>query len=351
MTSPTSAPELFVAAVSSQIGDLVDIGDAVAAGHCAPALARSTAMQSAATSEDVAPPDLAASAAEKALKHSGIDPESIGLLLHANFTYQGHDIWPAASYVQRRTGARRALALEIRQASNGGMAALQIAANYLGSSSLDHALITTGDRFVQPHFDRWRSDPGTVYGDGGTALILGTEGFAQLIAIHSRSEPELERMHRGDDPFARTSLQYRTPVNLDLLKRQYISRAGSGTTVARVSRGLLDVVAAALDDSGLTIDDVAHVVVPNFGRRRLEAGFLTPLGIPIEKTLWEWTRTVGHLGPGDQIAGLDHLLRTRTVAEGDHCLMLGVGAGFSWTCAILRFTDTCRANGARLDRS
>jgi 3-oxoacyl-[acyl-carrier-protein] synthase-3 len=55
---------------------------------------------------------------------------------------------------------------------------------------------------------------------------------------------------------------------------------------------------------------------------------------------------VGHLGAGDQICGFNHLLETDRVRPGDRVMLLGVGAGFSWSCAVLEvlepFSPTAR---------
>ena len=72
-----------------------------------------------------------------------------------------------------------------------------------------------------------------------------------------------------------------------------------------------------------------------FGRRRLESSFIRPLGLDLDRTTWSWSRSVGHLGAGDQFAGLDHLVATGALAAGQRVLLLGVGAGFSWSAVVL----------------
>lgn len=52
-------------------------------------------------------------------------------------------------------------------------------------------------------------------------------------------------------------------------------------------------------------------------------------------TNWEWSRTVGHLGAGDQFASLAHLVDSGRARPGDRCVLIGVGAGYSWGCAVV----------------
>ena len=81
------------------------------------------------------------------------------------------------------------------------------------------------------------------------------------------------------------------------------------------------------------------VVLPHFGHRRLDSIFLTPFGIAPDRTCWEWSRTVGHLGAADQYAGLDHLVGTGRAAPGDRCVLISVGAGYSWGAAVLEILE------------
>ncbi|NUR89444.1 MAG: 3-oxoacyl-ACP synthase [Nonomuraea sp.] len=287
---------------------------------------------------------MAARAAGRALRRSGLRPEDVRLILHATAYYQGQDLWPAPSYVQRVAVGNRCTAIEVRQMSNGGMAALELGAAYLGAApGREGVLLTAADRFCPPGFDRWRSDPGTIYGDGGAALTLSsTGGFARLVSLVSVSDPELEGMHRGDDAFAPAAFTHRCPVDMDRWKRQYVRRAGMGASVLRVSAGHREAVEGALAEAGTGLDGVDWFVVPHFGLRRLRSGYFTPFGIDPDRTTWSWARGVGHLGAADQFAGLDHLVSAGRAGPGQRLLLMGVGAGFTWSCAVVEIVDRPR---------
>jgi 3-oxoacyl-[acyl-carrier-protein] synthase-3 len=280
--------------------------------------------------------ELAAAAARTALTDAGVEAAAVDLVVHADVYYQGQDLWSAASYVQREVGAGAATAVELRQLSNGGMAAVDLAAGYLTGRDLDLALLTTGDRFAAPGFDRFTSDPGTVYGDGGTALVLSrTTGFAVLRSFAHASDPELERMHRGDDPFGAAPFSVRPRVDLDPLKKAFLAGTNSRDVAERVRRGQESAIARSLDDAGVKIRDIDRFVLPHFGYGRLQSAFVRPLGIDIERTTWGLARTVGHLGAGDQFAGLARLRADGELHPGDAVLLVGIGAGFSWSAAVL----------------
>ena len=67
----------------------------------------------------------------------------------------------------------------------------------------------------------------------------------------------------------------------------------------------------------------------------MSACFYEPFEIDPGRTTWDWSRTIGHLGAADQFAGLDHLRRSGKLAVGDLVVLMSVGAGYSWGCAVL----------------
>ncbi|MGV9823244.1 ketoacyl-ACP synthase III family protein [Nocardia xishanensis] len=326
---------IYIRGVGSALAARLPISGAVAAGQCPPEIADATGIESAAVSDHAAGVELAAAAARAALTDAGADPARIDLIAHSNVYYQGHDLWSPSAYIQREVGAVGAVAVEVRQMSNGGMAAIDLAAAYLSARDGDLALVTTGDRFAPPGFNRWISDPGTIYGDGGTALILSrTDGFAVFRSFVQSADASLEAMHRGDDPFGVAPFSIRERVDLDPLKKAFLAEAHVLSTVEKVRRGQERVIARSLDDAGVKISDIDWFVLPHFGIRRLRSTFLRPFEIDIERTSWNVARSVGHLGAGDQIAGLAHLRAENLLRPGDAVLFAGVGAGFSWSAAV-----------------
>ena len=329
--------DLFVRGNGIRLPAFLPIADAVADGSCDPRLARRTDMVSVSVSPGESAAEMAVHAARVALDRAGSTAADVDLILHADTYYQGQDLWPVASYIQRETVRNQCMAVEIRQMSSGGMAALELATAYLTAHrGRRDALLTTADRFCLPGIDRWRTDPGTPYADGGTAIVLSTrEGYAQLRSIVILSDPELEGVHRGDEPFGPAPFTFRVPVDFEAAKAAFAQQYGLSYAVSRVKAWQQATIKGALADADLELADVDWVVLPHFGRRRLEAGYFREFGIDPARTSWEWSRTVGHLGAGDQFASLGHLVDTGRARPGDRCLLVGVGAGYTWGCAVL----------------
>jgi 3-oxoacyl-[acyl-carrier-protein] synthase-3 len=80
----------------------------------------------------------------------------------------------------------------------------------------------------------------------------------------------------------------------------------------------------------------AVVVVPNLGLPALKWQFLDGLGIDETKTTLAWGHRIGHLGAGDHLAALDHLITTEAVHSGDQILLAATGIGFTWSGAVLQ---------------
>jgi hypothetical protein len=88
---------------------------------------------------------------------------------------------------------------------------------------------------------------------------------------------------------------------------------------------------------------VAGLALASLG---LWTAFYTPVQVLPARQLeaidaggWPWSRTVGHLGAGDQFAGLARLIELCEVRPGDPVLLLGVGAGFTWSGAMVEILE------------
>lgn len=282
-------------------------------------------------------PDMAARAARLALRRSGHGPDDVALLLYAGLMHAGVDLWNAASYIQRRSVGAQSLVAETRSGSNGGLIGLELACAYLRADPvLPAAVVTSADAWPDTVFDRWRADSGLVFGDGGSAIVVSRQrGFARLVSMVTTTDPELEGLHRGDEDFSAFRQSPSSPIDLYRRAQEFLRIMSKDEVWKRGTDGLRAAADRALHETGIGMADVTHIVMPFFGCALLTRQCLEPLQLDISRTTWEFGRRVGHLGAGDQFAGLDHLVSSGRLASGDHVLLVGVGSGFTWTCAVL----------------
>lgn len=332
---------IYVRGNATYLPDVLRVSDALASGECEPRFVDRTDVESVAVSPEESAAEMGATAAAQALRRADSAPADVGLILHADTYHQGQDLWPVASYIQRETVRNQCLALEIRQMSNGGLAAVDLAVAHLWSRSpASDALLTTADRFCLPGIDRWRTDPGTPYADGATALVLSSRsGYAKLVSLATNADSELEPIHRGTEPFSRLPFAHRMPVDFEEAKHAFVRHYGQSFGINRAKTGQAAVVKEAVADADMDLTDASWFVLPHFGIRRLEANYLHPFDIDIDSTTWDWSRTVGHLGAGDQFAGLGHLVDSGKAQPGQRCVLISVGAGYSWGCAVVEIVD------------
>ncbi|MBC6445974.1 ketoacyl-ACP synthase III family protein [Actinokineospora xionganensis] len=333
--------DLYIAGAGSWLPKTVSVEEAVADGRCEQAAAQRTRTRRVAIAgpED-SQPDMAVHAGKQALLRSGHDPADVNLVLHAVANYNGLDGWNAASYVQHHTVGQSGVSYEIRQLSNGGVASIQLAAAYLGGTPGGAALITASDKFTEPAWNRWRASAGLLFADGASAVVLSRRsGFARVRSALTVSDPELEGLQRGEQPFRDYADPAQYPVELEARTLEFSDVMPLDESGPRRGAGMRTAARQALAAADLKMSDINRFVAPNFGYELMRLSCLVPLGIELEQTTWEWGSQVGHTGAADQFATLAHLVETREVSTGDHVMLIGVGGGFNWTAVVLEILD------------
>ncbi|MDT0378449.1 ketoacyl-ACP synthase III family protein [Streptomyces sp. DSM 42041] len=321
------------------------VEQAVAEGRCDAEEARANGIRAVRVAgPDETGPVMAAAAGRQAVARAGLPDGDYGLVLHACMGHQGQDFWTPAHYVQQETVGGTGMAVEIRQGSNGGLTGVELAAAHLaGRGRPGAALVTTGDAFRMPYFDRWGSDSQQAYGDGAGALVLSSRGgFARLRSTASLSDSSLEPVYRGatgwtDAPFADGS-----PVDLGARKEAYLLRdeGGYDRVIRQLTKNASEVLQTALDDADASLSDARFFVHANIAESIVRFSFHEQLGVDPATTTYDWGRDYGHMGAGDQIIGIDHVVEARSPQSGDLLVTMGVGVGFMWTVAVLEFLET-----------
>ena len=337
--------DIFLDSIGVRLGRPTDLADAVAEGRYDAAEYKANGLLGAVVSDDEFAPDMAIAAVRQALGRGAADPADIRLMLHASIYFQGQDMWTPASYIQQHTIAGNAPTVDVDQKSNGGMAALGLGSAFLSACDDDAAvLITTCDRFCEPGWDRFRSETGTVMGDGATATVLTRRpGFARVLSCVMTGDPTLEEMYRGDGLRTGAAPTDR-PLDLRTRKKKYMrARLRDLEEISlRIAGGVTACMETALGEAKVEVADVSRVVMPNIGLTVRWWDLLNDLGVPKERTTWEWGRTIGHLGAGDQFNGLNHLLETGEVGPGDRVVLAGSGHGFNWGAAVVEILESPR---------
>jgi 3-oxoacyl-[acyl-carrier-protein] synthase III len=335
-----TTPVLTITGTGSYLPETrLDVADAAEryAGEADRILA--TGYRTVCAEDTLYPADMALIAAQRALSAAGTKPEDLQLLLVTAIHRHGHKrLWSPASWLQSQLGCPQALPLTVNQGCNAQMLALNVASRFLAGSSGGSALVVAADQFASSGFDRFTADYGIVYGDAAAAAVLtsGPSGPSgpgwRVLSTRTVSDPGLEGLHRADAPLPEHPELLDAEHDVRSAKRRFLSENGADR-LKRATRAAVNEIRRALLPDG---DDprLRRVVYPNLGLRLLEENYFPEFPGGEAKSLWDFGRTVGHLGSGDQIAGLDHLA-DEEFAVGDRVLLLGAGAGFTWTGMLL----------------
>ncbi|WP_244328977.1 ketoacyl-ACP synthase III family protein [Streptomyces marokkonensis] len=291
---------------------------------------------------DVPAVELAISAARTTLARSKLDPESITSHIHSAVHYQGPQGSYPPGYVLRELELEPATSLYLRQGCNGMLGALEVAVGQItGAARAEAVLLTSGENFTAPDLNRY-SGLGQAYflSDGGaSALISADEGFAQVRSLSSGILPELERWHRGDGSLLPGGERTDDGDMAERATRYSETETPLSETLEKLTLFNLGVVRRALVSADLNAGDIARVVPINMDGRMVEYSVMMPLGLPMDRSTWSFGKGIGHVGGTDVFITLEHLVRTREVAPGDHVLLVSQGPGWMSTACVVTVLD------------
>ncbi|MFL1377506.1 ketoacyl-ACP synthase III family protein [Nocardiopsis protaetiae] len=293
---------------------------------------------------DLYPGDMGLIAARRALADAGLAARDVRTLVFASIHRHGHRrMWSPASWLQERLGCVNALPFNVQQGCNSQLLMLDVLR--AGAAAGEAVLVVAADRFSDSAFDRFAGDYGIAYGDGAAAAVLAPAAGRgwRMLGTRTVSDPWLEGLHRDERPSAETPGGLAAEHDMRGAKRSFLTRHGKEVLAERTRAAVAEIRDALLTGAdglpggGLpaAADGLRAVVYPNLGLPLLEGSYFPELPGGADRSLWDFGRTVGHLGGADQIAGLDTWTRTRDPLPGDRVLLIGAGAGFTWTGMLL----------------
>ncbi|MET9763715.1 ketoacyl-ACP synthase III family protein [Streptomyces sp. NPDC006372] len=289
--------------------------------------------------DDVAPPQMAALAADSTLEKSGVEPNSVASLVHAFSYHQGFDMWSPAHYIAHQAGIIDGLPINVQQLCNGGAVALQIAAKWLvatpGTSSV---LVTSGDRFAGPGFDRWSTDDDAAYSDSATAVLLGRTGegedFLHLRALEMVTDTEWEVQMRGSAEFTSVPLGHGTPISLRPANKEFRESGAAAEMVKLAVPKIHDLVRRALRTAGIESEDLSSIALPRLTRTMREGMFKPALAELIGPNHRYLEYDTGCLGAGDLLGNLVAI--EESLDPGQYGMIIQGTGGYTFTCAVVQ---------------
>jgi 3-oxoacyl-[acyl-carrier-protein] synthase-3 len=273
--------------------------------------------------------DMAAKAALKALEQAKISPKEIDLLLVATATPDM--LFPAtACFVQKKIGATKAACLDISAACAGFIFGIEIAQQFITSHTYDTVLVIGAEKLTS--ITNW-TDRNTcvLFGDGAGAAVLRHRGSAHgVISTHIGSDGQYS------DILFMPGGGSRCPITRDNVDLNLATIHMTGKEVYKQAViAMISAAQKALQDAGLSIEDIS-CVIPHQANLRIIEAIADRLGIPLEKFYVNLDK-YGNTSAAAVAMALDEANRTGRIKAGDYVLMVVFGGGLTWASTVIEW--------------
>lgn len=245
---------------------------------------------------------------------------AVTALIHASIADQGMGLfWNPGLALQDAANCRGATALSLRQGCNGLFVAMDLAARLMGPE--EEAILIGSDRFCGAGFDRFHADYGILYGDAAVAALLSRRaGQFRVIAFEQVSDPSLHALHDGSGLPA---------ADIRAAKKRYLESHGKDRLTEATRRAMMRL------DHLAQVHGAGRILFPHLGRRVLEENYFPAFERAEARSALSLGLRLGHLGTSDQLVALATLHQDGALLPGEHVLLIGAGAGFSWAGLVV----------------
>ena len=266
--------------------------------------------------------DLALMSAQRALDAAGLKALDIDLIVVATTTPDV--IFPStACIVQDKLGARNAVAFDIQAVCSGFVYALSIVDKMIASGAYKNALVIGAE--IYSRILNWQDRTTCVlFGDGSGAVVLTRSETPGILATKLYSDGS-RRAILNVPGHVRNGVVYGDPhVHMD------------GPAVFKMAVNVMaDVCNETLAMANMTAADIDWLV-PHQANVRIIDATGKKLGVAPEKTIVT-VQGQGNTSAASIPLALDTAVRDGRIKAGDVVQTVGVGGGFTWGSALIRW--------------
>lgn len=270
--------------------------------------------------------DLARQAAERALAQAGVEAADVDLIVLATTTPD--NTFPATAVkVQAALGMTRGAAFDVQAVCSGFIYALAVADNFLRLGQARTALVIGAETFSR--LLDWQDRTTCVlFGDGAAALVLqaaagrGTIADRGVLSTHLHSDGRHYGHLQVDGGPSSTGTVGHVRMHGQEVFRHAVTR-------------LSEAADEALRSNAITAGDLDWLV-PHQANLRIIEGTARKLKLPREKIVV----TVDHHGNTSAASiplALCEAVADGRIQPGQLILLEGMGGGFTWGSALLRW--------------
>ncbi|MCD2181253.1 beta-ketoacyl-ACP synthase III [Rhizobium sp. GN54] len=269
---------------------------------------------------------LGEAAAREALDRAGLTAADIDLIIVATSTPD--NTFPATAVnIQNRLGMHHGYAFDLQAVCSGFVYGMATADAYIRGGLARRVLVIGAETFsrILDWTDRTTC---VLFGDGAGAIVLeaqegeGTVADRGVLTAQLRSDgAHLEKLYVDGGPSSTGTVGH-----LRMEGREVFKHAVGMIT---------DVIVAAFDATGLSIEDLDWLV-PHQANRRIIDGSAKKLGIPLEKVVVT-VDLHGNTSAASIPLALASAAADGRIKKGDLVLLEAMGGGFTWGAVLLRW--------------
>lgn len=288
------------------------------------------------TAENETASDIAIKAAEQLFETSGFNKAEIDYLIFVTQSPDYH-LPTTACVIQKRMGLSHNLtSVDVNLGCNGFVVGLSLAKAVILAGQAKNVLLLTGETYSKYMHERDKSNR-TIFGDGASATVVSTEGFAEIGEFVVGTDGE-----GAENLIVKTGgARHMKPAN-DLVFDDFGNPRSSdnlymdGPAILNYSLDFLSkLVNDVLAKNGLIMDDIdlhvyhqANIFLANLERKTLR--------IPPEK-YWVSIENSGNTVSSTIPIALCEAMKEGKLIKGMKVLSIAQGLGYTWGGMVLFF--------------
>ncbi len=273
--------------------------------------------------------DMAAKAAQRAMKAAGVTADQVDLIIVATITPDM--VFPStACLVQQKIGANRAAAFDIEAACSGFIYGLEIAQQFIMSRTYD-TVIVIGAEKLSSVVDWTDRNTCVLFGDGAGCAVLqsrsNSHGLLTAVMGADGSKAELLHMPGGGSRCPATTQS----VNA----RLHFLRMEGKETFKHAVQAMVSAATEALRRCDLKVSDM-KCIIPHQANRRIIDAVGDRLNARPDQLFINLDR-YGNTSAASVAIALDEAVSSGRIHRGDLVLLVVFGAGLTWGAAVIEW--------------
>jgi len=273
--------------------------------------------------------DLAARAAEEALKDAGVSPDEIDLIIVATATPDM--LFPStACLVQDKIKASKAAAFDLSAGCSGFVYALVVGSQFI-QTGLYKKVLVIGAETLSKITDWTDRNTCVLFGDGAGAAVLG-----EVPAGYGLLGSELGADGSGGEFLSVPAGGSRMPATSESVAQGLHYLQMSGSDVFKFAIKVMGEAAVkALDHAGLSSEDV-DCFIPHQANIRIIQSAAKRLKLPMEKVMIN-VEKYGNTSAASIPIAMKEALQKNSIKNDDIVVLVGFGAGLTWASCVIKW--------------